>query len=153
MSACTLRDGWLIAPREISEATSFPPPDALPAVLKFDLSELKSLNSYGLRNLLDFLRHNASRPLEFHNCPVIFVEMMGIVHGLRGPSANPAVVQSIAIPYQCDDCNKFIDSVAQTSTLDLADANYGQPPLPCDACGRPMAIDPDWAGNLGFLAK
>ena len=91
--------------------------------------------------LIQFVRMYKDRPLEYHNCPVNFVETLNIVRELLGPSRDGSAVKSLALPYHCDDCNRFDERMVQAKRIDMNDKNFGQPPFPCSSCGQPMIID------------
>ena len=153
MSGFVVKKDWLLPPAVLTEKTTFPDPEDVPKTLKFDLKKLKSINSYGIRNLIQFIRQHPDRPLEYHNCPVLFVETLNIVRELMGRDRNPQTVKSLSLPYHCEGCNRFDERLVLSSSIILEDeATHGQPPFECKKCGEPMILDVKENDYLSFMA-
>jgi hypothetical protein len=122
----------------------------LPIQLDFGL--VRTINSYGTRRLMRFMREAHPRKIEFHNCPSIFVYTMNIVKDVLGSPRDPSIVKSFAVPCFCADCQHFFDVMIATADVkpDQDDMGLGTPV--CPQCGSTdTEADVDAEEHLGFL--
>jgi hypothetical protein len=70
--------------------------------INFDFSDLKKINSLGLRSFIVFLKSiPASTKITYHHCSPHFVHMLNIVDGLLPTNVE---IKSLVIPYFCPTC-------------------------------------------------
>ncbi len=149
-----LKDGVFFAPEKIDETTSLPPldPDA-PQPLLLNFAGVRTINSYGTRRLLTFVRAWRPRPLEFHDCPSIFVDTLNIVRDLLGSPRDPGIVKSFAIPYFCAPCELYFDVMVAAGAVDAGADDLGLPPRSCPKCQGVTEVDVDPEEHLAFLSN
>ncbi len=122
-------------------------------VIKIDFTAVRTINSYGTRRLMGFMREVKPRPIEFHNCPSIFVDTLNIVRDVLGNPRDPSIVKSFAIPLCCLDCQHFFDAMIQTKDVKADQDDMGLAPQVCPKCGgTETERDVDADEHLGFLA-
>jgi CheY-like chemotaxis protein len=132
---------------DITEATNFK--SLLPAMVgrvDFDLSQIKYMNSLGVREWVTFLRSAAIRGYEFHACSVPFVLQAGTVNGMLGKGT----VASFFAPYVCEDCDHQEDRLLQSAAILAAEGNE-PPSFTCQECGGKMTLDELPDRYLAFL--
>jgi hypothetical protein len=66
-------------------------------LVKFNLSELKSINSCGIRDLIKYLRRfPEDSSIEFHHCPAFFIQQVNMVGGFLNKMRS---ISSFYAPY------------------------------------------------------
>jgi hypothetical protein len=70
----------------------------------FDLKEIKSINSVGIREWLNWIKPIAEQcQLSMKNCPKVLVFQFNMVEGFLPKGAQ---VQSLYVPFFCEKCDK-----------------------------------------------
>ena len=131
---------------DITEATSFD--DLLPLMVgrvDFDLSQIRYMNSLGVREWVDFLRRANAQGYEFHLCASAFILQASMVEGVLGRG----IVASFFAPYHCNQCEWQEDKLLQSAAV-LA-ANYEPPTFTCPACSASLVLDEIPERYLAFL--
>ena len=121
---------------DITEATRFD--DLLPALVgrvDFDLSQVRYMNSLGVREWVEFLRRAPIQGYEFHACSVAFVLQAALVEGVTGRGT----VSSFFAPYACDACDHTDERLLQTAAILATDDR--QPPAPPAPLRRRPVLD------------
>jgi CheY-like chemotaxis protein len=132
---------------DITEATSFD--DLLPAVVgrvDFDLSQVRYMNSLGVREWIEFLLRAPIQGYEFHACSVAFVLQASLVEGVTGRGT----ISSFFAPYACSRCDYQDERLLQTAAI-LATDNRQPPAFSCPRCGDRLALDDIPERYLAFL--
>lgn len=131
---------------DITEATHF---DALLTLMvgrvDFDLSQVRYMNSLGVREWVEFLRKANTQGYEFHACSPPFVLQASMVEGVLGCGT----VTSFFAPYHCEDCDHQEDKLLQSAAI-LA-ANHRPPTFTCADCNGLMLLDDIPERYLAFL--
>ena len=131
---------------DITEATHF---DALLALMvgrvDFDLSQVRYMNSLGVREWVEFLRKANTQGYEFHACSPPFVLQASMVEGVLGRGT----VTSFFAPYHCEECDHQEDKLLQSAAI-LA-ANHQPPTFACADCDGLMLLDDIPERYLAFL--
>ncbi|MCG8416790.1 MAG: response regulator [Proteobacteria bacterium] len=131
---------------DITEATSFD--ELLPVMVgrvDFDLSQVRYMNSLGVREWVDFLNRANVQGYEFHTCSCAFILQASMVEGVLGRGT----VTSFFAPYHCHGCDRQEEKLLQSAAI-LA-ANYEPPTFTCPDCDGQMSFDDIPERYLGFL--
>jgi anti-anti-sigma regulatory factor len=132
---------------DITEATRFD--DLLPALVgrvDFDLSQVRYMNSLGVREWVEFLRRAPIQGYEFHACSVAFVLQAALVEGVTGAGT----VSSFFAPYACERCEYADERLLQTAAV-LASEDRQPPEFGCPRCGDRLVLDDIPERYLAFL--
>lgn len=132
---------------DITEASRFD--DLLPALVgrvDFDLSQVRYMNSLGVREWIEFLRRAPIQGYEFHACSVAFVLQAALVEGVTGRGT----VSSFFAPYACDRCEYSDERLLQTAAV-LASEDRQPPQFGCPRCGDRLVLDDIPERYLAFL--
>jgi hypothetical protein len=113
----------------------------------FDCGDLKYINSYGMARWIHFITDLGKRArLEYDNCPVNFVEFVGIIPVFLGGGT----IRSLLMTYCCDECGL-------TTTRKVDRDAVAQDELPasveCEKCRGKAVADVDLDTFLTILAK
>jgi hypothetical protein len=139
------------APLRIDESTLMPVVDATTDPIVLDLRILKSINSYGTRKLVGFVRSVRPRSVEYKDCPSVFVDTINVVRDLLGDDRKASRVRSLGVPFYCDPCDEFHDVLCQLDALKPDVKNLGLPPHDCPKCGSKMLADVESDEFLAFM--
>ncbi len=132
---------------DITEATRFD--DLLPALVgrvDFDLSQVRYMNSLGVREWVEFLRRAPIQGYELHACSVAFILQASLVEGVTGRGT----VSSFFAPYACVRCDHQDERLLQTAAI-LATDNRQPPQFGCPSCGDRLVLDDIPDRYLAFL--
>ena len=148
----TFKDGVYFSPEKIDEATVFPTVSAgTPEPLVLNFRHIKTINSYGTRKLLVFVRSWHPRKIEYWECPSIFVDTINIVRDLIGSPRNPSIVKSFAVPHYCVACANYFDIMVAAAAINRYADNLGLTASPCPKCqSKDTEIDAEPDGHLAF---
>ena len=108
------------------------------AEVLFDLSEVRTLNSCGVREWVYFVRHFAGKTrLILDRVAVSFVDQANTVPQMLGSGT----VRSFFAPFYCPKCDQEVNEliVCETHREDLSKRRA--PSLAHSACGRPLEFD------------
>ena len=103
--------------------------------ISFDMSQVRYMNSLGVREWVRFLDRANAQGYEFHACSPAFVLQASMVDGVLGRGT----VVSFFAPYVCTECDFSAEKLLQSATV-LA-ANYVPPTFSCPRCDQPMELD------------
>ncbi|MBP9706555.1 MAG: HAMP domain-containing histidine kinase [Oligoflexales bacterium] len=112
------------------------------ASLVFDLHKLKSLNSRGIRSLIDCVQQDSIVELRYKNCPIFFIDTINMVPDLLGKN-NSDIIENFYLPHFCTDCkvqqneNIFVKNAAQVIS-DILLQN-----IHCRNCKNALIIEAD----------
>ena len=132
---------------DITEASCFD--ELLPALvgrIDFDLSQVRYMNSLGVREWIEFLRRAPIQGYEFHACSVAFVLQASLVEGVTGRGT----ISSFFAPYACDRCDYQDERLLQTAAI-LASDDRRPPAFGCPRCGDRLHLDDIPDRYLAFL--
>jgi DNA-binding response OmpR family regulator len=132
---------------DITEATRFD--DLLPVMVgrvDFDLSQVRYMNSLGVREWVEFLRRAPIQGYEFHACSIAFILQASLVAGVTGRGT----VSSFFAPYACERCDYSDERLLQTAAV-LASEDRVPPEFGCPGCGDRLALDDIPDRYLAFL--
>jgi DNA-binding response OmpR family regulator len=132
---------------DITEATRFD--DLLPALvgrIDFDLSQVRYMNSLGVREWIEFLRRAPIQGYAFHACSVAFILQAAMVEGVTGRGT----VSSFFAPYACDRCEYTDERLLQAAAI-LATEDRQPPEFACPRCGDRLVLDDIPERYLAFL--
>jgi hypothetical protein len=145
------QNGMYYAPERIDEMTETPDISSARDPLKLNMSRLRSINSYGIRNMIKLVREWGSRTMEYHECPPVFVDRLNVVSSMLGTPPNAARVKSFAVPYYCAANDKTYDIMFNVDDLDLTADEPKLPDVKCDECEGPVEPDCSLEEYLLFL--
>jgi CheY-like chemotaxis protein len=132
---------------DITEATSFRDLEsAMVGRVDFDLSQVRYMNSLGVREWVEFLRKSPIHGYEFHACSVPFVLQASMVDDVLGRGT----VTSFFAPYHCDRCDHHEERLLQTAAV-LASENREPPSFSCPECDGDLILDDLPDRYLAFL--
>lgn len=110
----------------------------------FDFSEVRFVNSIGLRGWIIWIKKAAGMSIQFIKCPRYVVDQMNILEGFLPPNAR---VESFYIPYYCESCDHTEMFLAERGrdfkegTADVKEGILVKDELPCPKCGNPAEMD------------
>jgi anti-anti-sigma regulatory factor len=117
---------------EITEAVSFGELTQLRGRVVFDLAGVRRINSFGVRELLNFFDHlRKSGQLEAERCSSAVVAQLNMLPEF----ARRIRVRSILAPLECTRCLH-----EQEVTVDVSGPAPGIPAARCDQCQSPMRL-------------
>jgi hypothetical protein len=115
----------------------------------FDMSRVRYINSAGVRHWVRFVRGlTAVESYRFVRCSVAFVTQVSMVPEAVGRG----VVESVMVPFACDDCELEEERLVQTAVL--CGQGSWPPELPtfmCPRCGGELVFDDVPARYFAFL--
>lgn len=121
---------------DITEAVNLE--ELLPNVvgrISFDMSQVRYMNSLGVRTWVEFLERANAQGYEFHACSISFVLQASTVKGVLGRGT----VVSFFAPYACASCEHQEERLLQSATV-LA-AGHKAPTFACPECNGAMELD------------
>lgn len=132
----------------ITEESDFAPLlEALPAKCVLDLSNVKRINSTGVRKWIQFMRAvPAVQSVRLEKCPVLFVSQMNMIAGFAGH----ATVASVSVPLICTACEEPAEEVVE---LDGFSPEAFTTTSVCSACGGKLALDAEPLDYFAFLSS
>ncbi len=111
----------------------------------FDVAGVKHINSYGVLRWMGFVRDvGAKAQLEFHRCPINFIEYCGMLRGFLG--GGQAV--SMLITFCCQRCEALSVRLLDCATVQ---AQGVLPEAACVGCGGRTRPDLDIGSLTHFL--
>lgn len=114
---------------DIDEDTNLQPLLRLGSPLIFNFSQVRSINSCGVRSWVNFLKELGTTAVAYTECPPLIVRQMNMVPSFAGQ----AQVLSIYAPFVCDNCEEEkLVLIPQNQFASLGSV----PALPCDKCGK-----------------
>ena len=131
---------------DITEATRFDDLPPLVGRVDFDLSQVRYMNSLGVREWVEFLHRAPIQGYEFHACSVAFVLQASLVEGVTGRGT----VSSFFAPYACDRCEYTDERLLQTAAI-LATDDRLPPVFACPRCASRLLLDDIPDRYLAFL--
>lgn len=132
---------------EISEATTFGELRRLKGRVVMDFAGVKRINSFGVRELLNFLealRRDAQ--VEAVRCSPAFVNQLNLLPEL----SRKIMVKSILAPLECPGCLQESEAEVQVTH---GGARAELPNVKCDDCGRPMELSEPEERYFAFLQE
>jgi hypothetical protein len=116
----------------------------------FQLSEVRRINSCGVREWVNFVRDLPGvSELTFSHCSPAIVTQLNMIYNFRGN----ARVRSFYAPYVCESCSheeeKLLDVQSQFPTGNLAQV----PDFKCENCAMTMEFDDLPERYLSFLTE
>lgn len=110
--------------------------------VKFNIRDITSINSNGIRKFLTFIVKDPTREMEFHECTPEFIANVNIIPQILGQPPNARRIKSLFVPLTCESCDKSenhlvtFDEIMPTphGTWDIA-------PVSCKACKKLMALE------------
>jgi hypothetical protein len=133
---------------DFTEATSFD--DLLPVMVgrvDFDLSQVRYMNSLGVREWCNFLRRAPIQGYEFHACSIPFILQASMVEDVLGRGT----VASFFAPYHCDTCDHSEERLLQSAAILACDCV--PPVFSCPACDGEMHLDDLPERYFAFLKR
>ena len=133
---------------DITEATNLE--DLLPRMVgrvDFDLSQVRYMNSLGVREWVQFLKRANIQGYEMHACSVPFVLQASMISDVVGRGT----IVSFFAPYFCEGCNEQTEKLLQSAAILAADQQA--PLLTCSACNGQMRLDDIPERYLAFLEQ
>lgn len=134
---------------DITEASSFRDLEsAMVGRVDFDLSQVRYMNSLGVREWVEFLRKSPIHGYEFHACSVPFVLQASMVDDVLGRGS----ITSFFAPYHCDRCDHHEERLLQSAAV-LASDNLEPPSFSCPSCEGDLVLDDLPDRYLAFLRR
>jgi hypothetical protein len=88
----TITEDFSLQSKDFSEAED----------IHFDFTELKKINSIGIKNFINFLKDlSPTNRIYYHHCPPRFIQLLNIVNGLFPPQVE---TKSLFVAYFCPHC-------------------------------------------------
>lgn len=132
---------------DITEATNLD--DLLPRMVgrvDFDMSQVRYMNSLGVRAWVSFLERANIQGYEMHTCSVPFVLQASMTPAVVGRGT----IVSFFAPYYCAGCDTQTEKLLQSAAILAAD--HVAPILTCAACKGQLRLDDIPERYLAFLA-
>jgi hypothetical protein len=122
-----------------------------PSAQKMDLilKEILRINSVGVKAWIRYFQSVASRgiKLRFLECSTAIVEQINLISNFT----CGGLVESIYVPFCCNDCNTELLGLFRTS--DLQKIKFQLPELKCAKCSGPATFDDIPEEYFGFLMR
>lgn len=132
----------------IDEDADFNPHSLVGApAVSFELGQVKSINSCGIREWIKWVGTAGGAAVEYNNCPKIIVDQINMVQGFLPASGK---VKSFFVPFYNDDSGEE-KSVLFTHGKEYTDSGLAQPPEVKDSAGNAMEMDVVEAKYFKFL--
>jgi hypothetical protein len=141
----------------IHEDSEFPPIAKLPAKVRIDLAEVKSINSIGIREWLNWIKPIAAASrITLEKCPKAIVFQLNMVEGFLPENAW---VSSFCVPFFCETCETgkvqlleigkdiAVENGTYKALINLDNA------VMCDTCKKPMIMDVSEKKYFQFLSR
>ncbi|MCA9666096.1 MAG: serine/threonine protein kinase [Myxococcales bacterium] len=130
---------------DIGEQCDFAPVFEWDGDTRVDLSQVRRINSMGVRNWVAAARERpVGSRMSFERCAVSWVRQLGMLPEL----VDVGPILSLQVPYFCEACQRERTVVATARTLSVA----SPPQQSCSSCGEPMDFDGQWQAYVAFLA-
>lgn len=117
--------------------------------VEFQLGEIKSINSCGIREWIQWVSGAGAVPVSYHQCPKVIVDQINMVQGFLPDKGK---VMSFFVPYYSDDSGDE-KSILFTYGKEYTDSGLAQSPSVKDDSGNPMEMDVVEAKYFKFLKK
>jgi hypothetical protein len=106
----------------------------------FELGQIKSLNSCGVREWLLFIERLPGRlDTAFVDVNELFLEQANLISNLFGRKAGP--VHSFQAPYHCDSCGEDVMLLLKPSHVKFEGELAQAPAAQCPKCGNALVFD------------
>jgi hypothetical protein len=122
----------------IDETAVFPAPPLGRMPLAVNLRQVTGINSPGVVRFLNFVDTWMGRPVEYHQCPMAFVDAMLMLPALLGPEGRTARIKSLQVPFSCSKCAENAYLYVQDSDVRVEDDLLVLAPRACTRCGGQM---------------
>ncbi|MDG0816160.1 hypothetical protein [Bdellovibrio svalbardensis] len=119
-----------------------------PAV-EVELSNIKSINSCGIREWIKWIGTAGSAAVTFNNCPKVIVDQINMVDGFLPATGR---VQSFFVPYYNDDAGSEKNVLFRYGT-EFSDGGVTPPAAVKDDDGNEMEMDVIESKYFKFLNK
>ncbi len=114
---------------------------------RFDLGQVKLMNSCGIREWINFLgKLPSGAKVTYANCRQIIVEQMNMVQGFLRPGA---VIESFYAPYFCPDCDREKQMLLKVTDVKGRKA----PAMKCEKHGCELEFDAIEEQYFNFISK
>jgi hypothetical protein len=126
--------------------------EKLGSPLKFNLREVTSINSNGIRKFLSFIVKDPKRDMEFHECTAEFISNVNIIPQILGQPPNARRIKSLFVPLTCESCDRsenhliVFDQINPTAT-----GSWEIAPVPCKICHKLMSLEVEPADYFIFM--
>lgn len=117
--------------------------------LEFDLNNVKSINSCGIREWIKWLGTNGTAKMTYVNCPKIIVDQINMVDGFLPSNGK---VLSFYVPYYNDDSGSE-KNVLFKHGAEYTDTTVTPPAKVSDDSGNAMEMDVIESKYFKFLNK
>ncbi|MCC6749136.1 MAG: hypothetical protein IT371_15855 [Deltaproteobacteria bacterium] len=121
------------------------------AVVILDLSRIRRITSFGIRQWMDFLRAMHQRDVKAYaiDCTPRVIDNANLVVGFM----QSVQILSFQAPYLCDDCGadqaRLMDMVAHRDEIH----GRNPKPAPCESCGGTMRFSDDPETYFSYLSR
>jgi hypothetical protein len=136
---------WIALKGDIDERADFAPITAMDLKsVNIDLSEVRRINSVGVRQWMQFVNTLADKGVEvvFERCSVPIVQQLNMIASFRGRG----VVASVFAPYYCAKCDRDHRHLVELNgSLPDLDAK-----MSCPTCGGMLEFDDIAQTYFGF---
>lgn len=111
----------------------------------FDCRDVRHINSIGLKHWVRFLEGlQGKASVEFHNCPVFFIDYANMVPDL----VESGAIVSFFAPLRCAPCNHSASILLLAEEVDI-EAGFGR--HLCPKCNRALEPEVQSQDYLAFL--
>lgn len=120
-------------------------------ILIVDLSRIRRITSFGIRQWMDFLRSLQQRDVKVYaiDCTARVIDNANLVVGFM----QSVQILSFQAPYACDGCGedhaRLMDMVANRDEVHGHDPK----PTPCESCGGTMRFNDDAETYFSYLSR
>jgi hypothetical protein len=117
--------------------------------MEFDLNNVKSINSCGIREWIKWLSTNSKAKMTYINCPKIIIDQINMVDGFLPSNGK---VLSFYVPYYNDDSGTEKNVLFKHGT-EFNDSGVMPPAKVTDDTGNTMEMDVIESKYFKFLNK
>ena len=129
----------------LDDRVDYAPLLKLPAPIRLNLSAVHAMNSHGIRSWIKFLMDCGIKPVEFYECPPVFLDAVNLVPQIASPNGSAHTIKSASIPYHCVKCNRTSIHELPIAEVKVRGDSVSLPGKPCRTCSAQLGpeIDPD----------
>lgn len=117
--------------------------------IEFDLKDLKSINSCGIREWIKWMGTASNAKISLHNCPKVIVDQINMVDGFLPSNGE---VQSFFVPYYSEEAGSE-KNILFTRGKEFNEGAVNAPPSVKDEEGNEMEMDVIESKYFKFLLK
>jgi eukaryotic-like serine/threonine-protein kinase len=123
--------------------------EGLDGCVVIDLSEVKRITSYGVREWIRAVKEIDASYLGYINARPAMVTNFNLVDGFEGKGE----LISLWLPYECTECQQVTDRILDLRKDYEVVRTMEMPVVPCKSCGSETELEVDPDMYLSYVAR